>query len=95
MKTENLGYHEQKNRQIKRNIGLYSEHTVCRALLMLDGVPSLNDIGHPNPLLARSFLEYGESEYTVTSNISKEGKEKVNVKDVLKFMLANIAQMNG
>lgn len=62
---EYLGYHEQKNRQeLKEILGfdpVYTEWCAgfVNAMLEEDGVPSLNDIGHPNPLLARSFLEYG------------------------------------
>lgn len=31
------------------------------AILELENIPNLNDIGHPNPLLARAFLQWGET----------------------------------
>lgn len=63
---ELLGYHEQKNRQeLKDILGVDPVRTewcaaFVNAMLEQDGIPSLNDIEHPNPLLARSFLEYGD-----------------------------------
>jgi len=62
---EYLGYHEQTNREELTDVlgvdPVYTEWCAAfvNAMLKEDGSPNLNDINHPYPLLARSFLEYG------------------------------------
>ena len=63
---EYLGLHEQKDRQILTEIlgfdPVYTEWCAgfVNAMLEEEGIPSLNDIDHPHPLLARSFLDHGD-----------------------------------
>ena len=62
---EYVGLHEQSDRQeLKEILGVDPVRTewcaaFVNAMLEQDGIPSLNDIDHPYPLLARSFLDHG------------------------------------
>ena len=59
------GLHERENREYLTEIlGVDPVRTewcaaFVNAMLEQDGVPSLNTVDHPHPLLARSFLDHG------------------------------------
>lgn len=62
---EYLGLHEQTDRtELEEILGVDPVRTewcaaFVNAMLEQDGVPSLNTVDHPHPLLARSFLDHG------------------------------------
>ena len=62
---EYIGLHEQNNREeLTEILGVDPVRTewcaaFVNAILEQDGVSSLNDVDHPHPLLARSFLDHG------------------------------------
>lgn len=63
--VEYIGLDERTDRSaIRELVGVDPVRTewcaaFVNAMLELDGVPSLNTLSHPHPLLARSFLEWG------------------------------------
>lgn len=62
---EYVGLHERRNRgELKEILGFDPVRTewcaaFVNAILEIEDMPSLNDIDHPYPLLARSFLDHG------------------------------------
>jgi len=62
-----LGMNEKQNsRDLKEYVGVDPRYTewcaaFVNAVLQESNIPNLHDINHPQPLTARSFLDWGES----------------------------------